>query len=197
MYHRHFKKFRGRPVHILEIGVYSGGSLEMWREYFGQDCRVYGVDIEASCLKYEDARTRIFIGNQGDRTFWKHFREHVPDLDIVIDDAGHKPHEQVVSFEELWPHIRRGGVYLCEDLHGTANAFLDRVRELETALHHCDVIIQSDDPERRIVVPATGLQSTVHSVHTYPFMIVIEKREAPLTEFVSPKRGTQWEPFLS
>jgi hypothetical protein len=35
IYHRHFSKFRGREVHILEIGIYSGGSLEMWKDYFG------------------------------------------------------------------------------------------------------------------------------------------------------------------
>jgi hypothetical protein len=41
IYQRHFEKFRGDAVHILEIGVYSGGSLEMWRDYFGPESRVY------------------------------------------------------------------------------------------------------------------------------------------------------------
>jgi hypothetical protein len=35
IYHRHFSKFIGKPVKILEIGIYSGGSLDMWRSYFG------------------------------------------------------------------------------------------------------------------------------------------------------------------
>src|SRR5215472_13475880 len=35
IYERHFSRFRGREVNVLEIGVYSGGSLEMWRDYFG------------------------------------------------------------------------------------------------------------------------------------------------------------------
>ena len=35
VYHRHFAKFRGTAANILEIGVQSGGSLLMWREYFG------------------------------------------------------------------------------------------------------------------------------------------------------------------
>jgi hypothetical protein len=49
IYHRYFSKFVGREVHVLEIGVYGGGSLQMWREYFGPNCRVYGVDIEEAC----------------------------------------------------------------------------------------------------------------------------------------------------
>jgi hypothetical protein len=41
IYERHFSRFRGQEVHILEIGVYSGGSLEMWQKYFGPQCRIY------------------------------------------------------------------------------------------------------------------------------------------------------------
>jgi hypothetical protein len=46
IYDRHFEKFRNKEVNILEIGIYSGGSLGMWKAYFGPRCRVYGVDIE-------------------------------------------------------------------------------------------------------------------------------------------------------
>src|SRR4051812_2508259 len=35
IYQRHFAKFVGQDVHVVEIGVYSGGSLNMWKEYFG------------------------------------------------------------------------------------------------------------------------------------------------------------------
>ena len=35
VYDRHFHKFRGQEVHVLEIGIFSGGSLEMWHDYFG------------------------------------------------------------------------------------------------------------------------------------------------------------------
>lgn len=31
IYERHFAKTRGTEVHLLEIGVYSGDSLAMWR----------------------------------------------------------------------------------------------------------------------------------------------------------------------
>src|SRR5262245_56734777 len=61
IYHRHLQKFRGRDVRVLEIGVYSGGSLRMWREYFGPKALVYGADIEPACSAYESERTTIFI----------------------------------------------------------------------------------------------------------------------------------------
>src|SRR5690348_1201544 len=53
VYHRHFERFRGEEVHILEIGIYSGGSLEMWHDYFGPKCHVYGVDVQPECMQYE------------------------------------------------------------------------------------------------------------------------------------------------
>ncbi len=55
-YERHFAKFRGKEVHILEIGVFSGGSLEMWQNYFGPSCKIYGVDIEPRCKVSEACR---------------------------------------------------------------------------------------------------------------------------------------------
>lgn len=68
IYQRHFSKFVGREVHVLEVGIYSGGSLPMWKEYFGKGCRVYGVDIEEACTAYKDDKIEVFIGDQADRS---------------------------------------------------------------------------------------------------------------------------------
>src|SRR5262245_52207829 len=83
IYDRHFHRFRGKEVHILEIGIFSGGSLEMWRDYFGPKAVIYGVDIEPDCRAYENKGIKIFIGDQADRSFWREFRRQVPNLDIV------------------------------------------------------------------------------------------------------------------
>ena len=123
IYDRHFRAFRDRPVHFLEIGIYSGGSLSMWSQYFGLQAQIYGVDIEPACKGYETDTTTIFIGDQSDRAFWKDFWETVPILDIVVDDRGHTPLQQRVSLEELLPHLRPGGIYLCEDITGNTNEF--------------------------------------------------------------------------
>jgi hypothetical protein len=196
LYERHFARFRGREVHLLEIGVYSGGSLEMWADYFGPGCRIYGVDIEEACRRYEDEKTRIFIGDQADRAFWRRVRAEVPRLDVVIDDGGHKSIQQAVTLEELLPHLSPGGVYLCEDIHGPVNRFGAYVAGLFQAMNATDATEDLDDPERRTVVRTSGFQALVDSIHCYPYAIVIERRAAAVAELVSAKRGTQWEPFL-
>ena len=93
IYHRHFQKFVGREVHVLEIGVYSGGSLEMWKSYFGPKSRIYGVDIEEDCRVYEDDSVRILVGDQADRSFWNRFKDEVAAVDVIIDDGGHQATE--------------------------------------------------------------------------------------------------------
>lgn len=197
IYHRHFNRFRGTDVRILEIGIYSGGSLGMWCDYFGPRCRIYGVDIEPACKAYESERVRIFIGDQGDREFWRRFRQEAGAIDIVIDDGGHLPQQQIVSFEELMPYLRWGGLYLCEDLHGTLNPFASYLSGFAQNLNACDRQVNNvDDDERRVVFGTTPLQSAVSSVHFYPYLTIVERASGPNSEYVSSKRGTQWQPFL-
>jgi hypothetical protein len=196
VYDRHFSKFRNKPVNVLEIGIYSGGSLGMWKSYFGAGCTIFGVDIEDSCRAYEADNVRVFIGDQADRDFWTRFKEDAPKIDIVIDDGGHLPEQQLTSFEELFPHLSAGGVYLCEDIHGKDQSFSAYLCGLSCQLHASPMEQDFADNERRLSVKASPFQGAVHSVHVYPFIGVIEKRPAPVAEFVAPKHGTQWQPFL-
>jgi hypothetical protein len=182
IYERHFSKFVGTDVNVLEIGIYSGGSLGMWHAYFGQRCHVVGVDIEPACRCYEGERTSVFIGDQADRGFWRRFREAAPPIDILIDDGGHTPEQQRVTLEEMLPHLRPGGVYLCEDVHGVRNDFASYAAVLADSLNS-----MGDRSE---------FQKSVHSIHFYPYCVVIEKHASEPAALVAPKRGTSWQPFF-
>jgi hypothetical protein len=187
IYHRHLERFRDKPIHLLEIGLDQGGSLDMWRSYFGPKAHYYGVDIEPSCRKYESADTRIFMGDQEDPNFWREFRRGVPDLDVVIDDGGHEPQQQAVSLEELLFHLRPGGVYICEDIHGSRNDFAEFAARLSNRLHTCSMTYTPDhDPTIR--TPTDAFQTAVHSMHVYPFVVVIERNRAPTRELISRRR---------
>jgi hypothetical protein len=194
VYHRHFSKFIGREVHVMEIGVFSGGSLPMWREYFGPNSQIYGVDIEEACRIYEEERTKIIIGDQADREFWKKIRNELPRIDVLIDDGGHEPHQQIVTLEEMLPHISPGGVFLCEDIHGIANEFNSYVSGFTAHLNSS--IMKTNDKVKGVTCSATQYQSDIQSIHFYPFSTVIEKTERPIEELNSPRHGTEWQPFL-
>ena len=117
IYHRHFQRFRGKSPVVLEIGVFHGGSLQMWREYFGKGAKIVGVDVDPQCRQFEDRDTTVLIGNQADPEFLAEVRKRFPRVDILIDDGGHQMLEQIVTFGELYSHLQPNGVYLCEDTH--------------------------------------------------------------------------------
>lgn len=176
-YHAHFSKFRGARPKIVEIGIYSGGSLEMWREYFGEDCELFGVDINPICRQFEKKNVKINIANQSDRSFWRKLREEVGEVDIVIDDGGHRPRQQRPTFEEIISSIKPGGVYLCEDVHGLRNPFAAYLRGVANALN--------DDR-------FNAVQARIKSVTFYPYIAVVEMLDTPRKGLTSEKSGDQW-----
>lgn len=119
IYHKHFSRFRGSPVNVLEIGVAQGGSLKMWKEYFGKEANIYGLDIDPEAKKYENKEEgiHICIGDQGDRDFMERLMETLPEITVLIDDGGHTTLQQTTTFLACYDKLADDGVYLCEDLH--------------------------------------------------------------------------------
>lgn len=191
IYHRHLARFVDRAPSLVEIGVYSGGSLAMWQHYFGPGAHIHGVDIQPDCRVYASDHVTIHIGDQGDRAFWGEFRDTVEAVDILIDDGGHTPEQQMVTLEEMLPYLSPGGVYICEDVHGINNEFSAYVSSLANQLN----AFHPSYDQRELSSPATPLQSDVHSIHLYPYVVVIEKRPGALSMLQAPKHGTEWQPF--
>ena len=116
VYDRHFSRFRDKEMTILEIGISQGGSLQMWKDYFGPKAKIYGIDVNPQCKALEEENIKIFIGSQSDRNFLREIKKSIPQVDILLDDGGHTMRQQIVTFEELFGHIKENGVYLCEDM---------------------------------------------------------------------------------
>lgn len=117
VYEQYFSSWRDKSPTFVEVGVYGGGSLEMWTKYFGPQSNIWGVDCDTSLTDVNINGARIAIGDQSDRTFWQNFLQHTPKIDLFLDDGGHRMHEQIITFECVWPHISENGVYICEDTH--------------------------------------------------------------------------------
>lgn len=117
IYEKWFSPYRGKEIVFVEIGVQNGGSIQMWKNYFGKDAQIVGVDIDARCKQFEEEQISIEIGSQEDPEFWAAFKEKYPRVDILLDDGGHTMNQQIVTFREMFPHIKDGGLYMCEDCH--------------------------------------------------------------------------------
>jgi 23S rRNA U2552 (ribose-2'-O)-methylase RlmE/FtsJ len=183
VYERHFARYRGRPVSVLEIGVFGGGSLQMWKHYFGPHANIYGVDINPACKKFEDQQIEILIGDQGDREFLKRLCRQIPMIDILIDDGSHIPAHQIATFEELFPHVAEDGVFLCEDLHSNYwRRFGAGPRHPGTFVEYAKKLVDQLSAwhsEDHSVFEIDDFTLSAHSMHFYDSMLVIEKR--PMT----------------
>lgn len=117
LYDRHFAQFRGQPIVLIEIGVWQGGSLEMWRRYFGPDATICGIDINPECAGVVTPPNTVRIGSQADPNFLRSVVAEIGRPHIVLDDGSHIASHQIISFEALYPLLRDGGIYAIEDMH--------------------------------------------------------------------------------
>lgn len=112
-----FDEYRNREITFLEIGVLNGGSLFMWKDYFGPKARIIGIDLNPAAKKWEKYGFEIYIGNQADRDFWIEFKGKVPQVDLVLDDGGHTYEQQIITTECLLDLIKDNGLLVIEDTH--------------------------------------------------------------------------------
>ena len=109
---------RKKPIRLLEMGVGNGASLLLWKDAFPK-AQIYGLTRWNGDWKENlkgQKRIRVFIGQQEDMKFLEEQIIPVGLFDVIIDDAGHKPKQQLAAFNKLWPSLKPGGQYVIEDL---------------------------------------------------------------------------------
>lgn len=137
IYEQLFSTMRPRVTKMLEIGVFFGASLCMWRDWFPQAV-IHGADH--------------FTGQQGNGRFFEHadkFYQEVTSgrhprielhqldqskredlvrfaaanqeatFDLVLDDASHLMRDQQQTLGLLFRLVKPGGYYVIEDLHSS------------------------------------------------------------------------------
>jgi cephalosporin hydroxylase len=107
---------RREGLKILEIGIFQGGSLKMWEEYF-ENALIVGLDVD---LPQITGCKRIVMhrGRQEDHECLKRIsHENAPGgWDIIIDDGSHVAAHVRSSFDCLYvDHLKPGGLYIIED----------------------------------------------------------------------------------
>jgi hypothetical protein len=111
-YERVFRDIRYLPLKLLEIGVNTGESLRLWKEYFPR-AEIIGIDIDDKYFFKED-RITLYKMDQTDTEELNKLANSYRGFDIVIDDGGHKTHQQIISLNTLLSFTHR--LYIIEDL---------------------------------------------------------------------------------
>ena len=147
LYDQAFSRYVGKPVTLIEIGLAAGGSLELWRNYFGEQARIIGVDINPDCAAFAGPGVEVMIGSQDDPDFLNRVADQAGEIDLIIDDGSHINSHQILTMETLFPRLKTGGVYVCEDLHtsywedfgggpGHPDSYIEYMKRLIDKLHH-------------------------------------------------------------
>ena len=77
VYHRLLAPWRSQDISFLEIGVWKGGSIKMWQDYFGAASRLTFLDIDPACKTFEVPGIAVEIGDQSDCVFLKNLLLHM------------------------------------------------------------------------------------------------------------------------
>jgi len=117
IYDKIFERFKNKEIVFVEFGVFAGGSLFMWREFFGPNARIIGVDLNPDALKWRDYGFEIYIGDQSDSLFLDNLFLTIGQVDIVLDDGGHKYDQQIITSFISINNIKDDGLLVVEDTH--------------------------------------------------------------------------------
>lgn len=179
VYERHFERLRNQHITLIEIGIGEGGSLQMWRRYFGPFARIVGIDIRPDRKQVEEDQVYVRIGDQEDKAFLEQILAEFGEPDIVIDDGSHYQRHVNTTFDTLYPRVRKNGVYVIEDLHaayfpnhggglGHPGSFIEHAKRLVDEMHATYTGVE---------LARTDVGDRTRSIHFYDSIAVFEVGE--------------------
>lgn len=193
-----FAGLRDRPIKILEIGVYFGGSVKMWSRYFHPDSTIVGVDIEERVRAYEGGNIHIRVGAQENVDFLKSVVDEFGKFDVIIDDGSHMSHHQRGTWQYMFMHGLKdeGGIYVVEDTYNSyfpdmlgpyQQPFIGVAAKAVTLMHmnyieaECTQPFIHDDPSG-FSVPMEDLEAYIKEIAFSDGQVVFRKglRSAPV-----------------
>jgi hypothetical protein len=196
VYTRYFERFRDRPVTMLEIGVYRGGSLRMWKKYFHPDSTIVGIDVDESCQAHEIADQNVFvrIGSQADPNFLANVNGEFGPFDIILDDGSHKTHHQIVSFGALFRDaLKDGGCYMVEDVHtnywikhvDSPETFIELAKQMVDMMHEAyfgrqETEFRHDHPDALKELELSYLAANLDGISFHDSIVVFDKKKQNL-----------------
>lgn len=177
IYEHYFKRFKTQQFNLIEIGVWQGGSLRMWADYFPR-ARIVGVDINPVAKRYETNQIKIAIADQSDGDMLmeqvRPLLLNVPNVGrkakIIIDDGSHRMQDQLISLSFLWKILEDYGYYAIEDLRAPYREWLG-ARMSETKLEY-SIFEELKD----LMFQAIQKSGDTEAVHIQGQLAIIKKR---------------------
>ncbi|MCC6323470.1 class I SAM-dependent methyltransferase [Candidatus Nomurabacteria bacterium] len=190
LYALYFDPIRNEKLKILEIGVDKGYSVKAWKEYF-PNAEITAIDI-IDLKHLEEERVNIITGSQNDVNFLGQVNKDYGPFDIIIDDGSHHNDDMKCSFEYLFPLLKKGGLYIVEDLHacywgkshGTGEpVFIDLLKKLIDGVNSggksgtANIALDDEDGwyHQKKLAPMDWWEKNLEFIHLYRSIVFIKK----------------------
>lgn len=174
VYEKLFGDYVGKHFTFVEVGVLNGGSLFMWREFFGPDARIIGVEMNPAAKQWEAAGFEIFIGSQSDPEFWDQFFSKVGPIDILLDDGGHTNAQQIITLQKAADHVRDGGMIVVEDTHCSYFTEFGNPFKYSFVSYAKRIVDHIHARHPKIKTPALTLGNCISSIRFFESMVAFE-----------------------
>jgi predicted O-methyltransferase YrrM len=124
LYSDYLHERRKKVKKVLEIGVFTGYSMLMWREYF-PNAEIVGIDIDlgqkwmgkdARDLCKGKDRITLIEDDGTNKNIAKQIGEKYGMFDVIIDDGSHHPTHQILSLIHYLPFLNPDGIFIIEDI---------------------------------------------------------------------------------
>tara|TARA_B100000787_G_C16167567_1_gene284713 strand:+ start:606 stop:1463 length:858 start_codon:yes stop_codon:yes gene_type:complete len=196
VYEKIFSKYRKKKIKFVEIGVANGGSLLMWKKFFGKNAEIIGIDLNPDTKKMEKYGFKIYIGSQIDPVFWKDFFKKEGKIDLILDDGGHKNLQQISTVHYCLPHIKDGGKIIIED---TVTNYLKKEFNNPSKysfINFCNLIIEMIHRRSGLLHKKLNIYSRkIYSINFFESIVVfsINSKKCFKSKEIYSKAKKEWE----
>ena len=116
-FNENLKELKNRKLNIMEIGLSEGGGIASLYFYL-PNSNFIGVDNNPFRMRYKSNRIRSIYVDTSSKKILQNLSNHLNQkFDIIIDDAGHQLIDQILCFSENFKNLKKGGIYIVEDLN--------------------------------------------------------------------------------
>lgn len=189
IYDKIFNSFKGKEIIFVELGVLYGGSLQAWQEYFGENAKIIGIDINPNLKKFETKKIKIEIGDQSKKEFWEMFYKKYGKIDILLDDGSHINFHTIFTLISSIKNIKKNGMIVVEDTmcsydekYGNPSkySFINFTKKCIDDLH-------SNFPKSKKF--NFSISKYIKNINFYPGIVVFNASELDNTSFERSKYG--------
>jgi hypothetical protein len=168
-YDLHCSKLRNTECCIVELGIGHGGSLQIWKKYYGPKAKIFGID-KNDRNDLNDDQIKTFVANQNNIQSMEEVASQIPPIDLFIDDGSHETPHHINTFNVFFPKLKEDGIYACEDLHTCyREAYNGGYKKSDTFIEFIKNLVDEMNMDQ------CQLPAYVKSLHIYYLLFLLEK----------------------